>query len=182
MRTRPGEILLVADDIELAEMMDRYLSEALPVKVTASSSAGDALREELTHRHDVILVDLDLGEDEAIAMIRQLRVSNRCPLIVMTTDPDASQLVEAIHLGVRDILIKPFAMEELSEKLCRVIRGVVRQHRRRRRYERLRVLTARILRERRELKQRTDLVCQDLVQAYRGLAQKVTDSGILTGL
>jgi hypothetical protein len=50
----------------------------------------------------------------------------------------------------------------------------------RRRYKRLRLLTARILRERRDLKQRTDLICQDLVNAYRGLAQKVAESGVLT--
>ena len=181
MPTRPAEILLVADDSELVEMMERYLTEALPVKLTAAPSAGDALREELTHRHDAILVDLDLQDGDAIEMIRQIRVSNRCPLIVTTADPEASQLVEAIHLGVRDILIKPFEMEELGETLCRAIRGVVRRHRRRQRYDRLRVLTARVLRERRELKERTDLLCQDLVTAYRGLAQKVTESGILAG-
>ena len=35
------------------------------------------------------------------------------------------------------------------------------------------------MRERRDLKQRMDLICRDLVHAYRGLAQKVSKSGIL---
>ncbi len=181
MRTRPAEILLVVDDAELVEMMERYLTEAIPVRITTAASPDEALREELTHRHDVVLVDLDLQDGDAIDMIRQLRVSNHCPLIVTTGDPNASQLIDAIHLGVRDILIKPFEMEELNERLCRAIRTVVRRHRMRHRYNRLRVLTARIIRERRELKQRTDLLCQDLVSAYRGLAQKVSESGILAG-
>ncbi len=180
MRTRPAEILLVSEDLELIEMMERYLAEALPVKVTAASSAGDALREELTHRHDVIVVDLDLRDSEAIEMVRQVRVSNKCPIVAITGEPDAERLVAAIHHGLRDILVKPFQMEELAEALCRVIRNVVKRHRRRNRYERLRVLTARIIRERRELKERTELICKDLVGAYRGLAQKVADSGILS--
>jgi DNA-binding response OmpR family regulator len=180
MGSRPAEILLVENDVELAEMVGRYLGEALPVKVTTVGSAAEALREELTCRHDLVVVSLDLAEGETLEMIRQLRVSNRCPLILTANAPDAGELIEAIHLGVVEVLVKPFALENLSGVVRRAIRGAVRRRRLERRYRRLRRLTGRVLRERRELKERTDLICQDLVHAYRGLAERVAQTGILT--
>ena len=180
MPKRPAEILLVEDDTDLAEMIQNYLAGALPVRITVAASTGEALGEELTHRHDLVIADLELGDGDALALIRQLRVSNRCPLILMAATFTAPDLIEAIHLGVRDVLVKPFAMQQMSDVLGRAIHRRLRRRRHQRRYQRLRLLTARILRERRDLKQRTDLICQDLVNAYRGLAQKVAESGVLT--
>jgi DNA-binding response OmpR family regulator len=180
MSKRPAEILLVEDDVELAEMIQDYLAGALPVRVTVAASTSEALREELTHRHDAVIADLELNDGDTLSLIRQLRVSNRCPLVLMAANFTAPDLIEAIRLGVRDVLVKPFAIQEMSDVLGRAIRSRVRHRKTKRRYQRLRLLTARILRERQDLKQRTDLICQDLVNAYRGLAQKVAESGVLT--
>ena len=57
-------------------------------------------------------------------------------------------------------------------------RALVRRHQQRR-YRRLRRLSSRIVRERRDLRQRIDLVCRDFVQAYRRLAQRVSESNLL---
>lgn len=180
MGIRSAEILLVEDDVELAEMVTRFLGDALPVRVTTVSSATEALREELTCRHTLVVASLDLANGEAIELLRQLRVSNRCPVILTAASPNVQELIEVIHLGVVEVLIKPFTLEDLSRVVRRAIRGAVRRRRLKRRYHRLRRLTGRVLRERRDLKQRTDLICQDLVHAYHGLAERVAQTGILT--
>jgi len=180
MPKRPAEILLVEDDAELAEMIQNYLAAALSARVTVAASTDEALGEELTHHHDAVVADLELRHGDTLSLIRQLRVSNRCPIILVAASFTAPDLIEAIRLGVRDVLVKPFAMEKMSDALGRAMHRQVRRRKARRRYKRLRLLTARIIRERQDLKQRTDLICQDLVNAYRGLAQKVAESGILT--
>jgi hypothetical protein len=48
------------------------------------------------------------------------------------------------------------------------------------RHRRLRKLTARIICERRDLRQRIDLICRDFVHAYRRLAQRVTEAELLS--
>ncbi|HSW44106.1 MAG TPA: response regulator [Phycisphaerae bacterium] len=180
MGRRPAEILLIEDDSVLVEMAEQYLGEAVSSRITVTSSAEDALREELTCRHDLILVDLDLQTGDALELLRRLRGSNRCPVILLASEPAVSELLEAIHLGLQDVLLKPFGMEEMAGVVRRAIRARSRRRREHLRYRRLRTLTARILRDRRDLKERTDLICKDLVNAYRGLARKVTESGILT--
>jgi DNA-binding NtrC family response regulator len=161
-------------------MIQNYLAHALPVRVTVAASTSDALREELTHRHDALVADLELNDGDTLALVRQLRVSNQCPLILMAANFTAPDLIEAIRLGVRNVLVKPFEIQQLSDVVDRAIHNHVRRRRTRRRYQRLRLLTTRVLRERQDLKQRTDLICRDLVNAYRGLAQKVAESGVLT--
>lgn len=180
MQERRVEILLVEQDGDLAEMMEGYLCEALPAGVTSVSSAQDALRAELTHHHDLVLANLTLPNGDGLELIRQLRISNKCPIILLADTPMASQMVDAIRLGVKDVFVKPFDFAAVTESASEAIKRRTMQRDRRRRYHRLRKLTGRIIRERRELRERTDLICQDLVHAYRRLAQKVAESSILT--
>jgi len=180
MSKRPVEILLVENDRDLADMIEGYLLEALPARVTSVDSAGDALRMELTHRHDVVLTTLSLPDGDGIEFTRRLRVSNKCPVILMAESPTVDQMVEAIHLGVKEVLLKPFDLAVLANALSGAIRSESRRRQRRRRYRRLRLLTGRIIRERRDLRERTDLICKDLVHAYRRLAQKMVESSVLT--
>jgi two-component system NtrC family response regulator len=180
MRKRPVEILLVENDSELAELIEGYLLEALSARVTSVGSAGDALRMELTHPHDVVLAALSLPDGDGLEFTRRLRVSNKCPVILMAESPTVDQMVGAIRLGVKDVLLKPFDLAAMADVVSAAIRSERTRRRRRRRYRRLRLLTGRIMHERRDLRERTDLICQDLVHAYRRLAQKIAESSVLS--
>jgi len=180
MHKRRVDILLVEQDGDLAEMMEGYLCEALPMGVTTVTCAQDALRAELTHRHDLVLANLTLPDGDGLELIRQLRISNKCPVILLADTPMVGQMVEAIRLGIKDVFVKPFDLATLTESVSKAIKRNRKQRDRRQRYHRLRKLTGRIIRERRELRERTDLICQDLVHAYRRLAQKVAETSVLT--
>ena len=66
-------------------------------------------------------------------------------------------------------------MAELFDAAERALRGyeVRRQHQAK--YRRMRDLLRRVIRERRDLNQRIDLVCRDLVGANRRLVHRVLD-------
>ena len=180
MQKRPVEILLVENDGDLAEMIEGYLCEALTAGVTTADSAQEALHVELTHKHDLVLSSLSLPDGDGLELTRRLRISNRCPVILMAEAPRVEQMVDAIRLGVKDVFVKPFDLAVLADTVSRAIRSERQRRHRQRRYHRLRKLTGRIIRERRDLRERTDLICQDLVHAYRRLAQKVAESSVLT--
>jgi len=180
MTDKPLEILLVESDPELAEMIGHCLEEEESVQVTRAESASDALREELTARHDAVIASMSLPDGDGLALARELRATNKCPVILMADHPTADEAIEAMRLGVADILVKPFDISEAAETVHELGRRQMRRRHRRRRYRRLRRLSSRIVNERRDLRQRMDLICRDLVHAYRGLAQKVAESGMLT--
>lgn len=180
MAERPVQILLVDDDDDLAEMIVRCLGDAPWGQVTHVASASEAMREELTTRHDLVIASLSLPDGDGLGLTREIRVTNKCPVILTGDQPSADEAIEALRLGVTDLMIKPFDIADLMAAARTSAERQLRRRHRRRRYRRLRSMVSRIIRERRDLRQRMDLICRDLVHAYRNLAQKVARSGILT--
>lgn len=180
MAQRQAEILLVEEDEELAGMITHHLQVALGANVTHVTTAAEGLREELTCRHDVIIASAELADEDGIEFVRAVRVSSDSPAILLVSEPTTDTLIEAVRVGISDVLCKPFHIGDLSETVERSAAGEIRRRRASARNRRLRRLASRIVRERRDLRQRMDLICRDFVEAYRRLAQKVTESGMLT--
>ena len=179
MTNKPVEILLVESDLDLAEMLVRCLAEVGSAHVTHVASAAEAVREELTTRHDLLMIASSLDDAEGLGLVRELRVCNKAPVVLLAEHPTVDEAIEALRLRVAEVLMKPFDVAEACEVVVKLARQAAKRRHRARRYRRLREMSSRIVRERRDLKQRMDLICRDLVHAYRGLAQKVSKSGIL---
>jgi DNA-binding response OmpR family regulator len=178
MQTRPVEILLVEPDAELAEMMQECM-QSLPGNVTVAPTAGAALREELTARHDVLVLSSDLPDAGWVDLVRELRVSNRGPIVLLASEPTTGEVIEAMRMGIRDVILKPFDLGHVAMLIGRAGHRAAIRRRKQLRYQRLRRLTGRIIRERRDLRQRIDLICRDFVHAYRRLAQRVSDADLI---
>ena len=177
MTQRPVEVLLVENDRDLAEMIDRCVQGAMGARVTQVASAAEAQREELTARHDVVVASVSLPH--SLAFTRELRATNPCPVILMADQPTVDETIEAMRLGVMDLLIKPFDLADMVTVVQKAAERQMNRRRNRARQRRLRRMVSQIVRERRDLRQRMDLICQDLVHAYRGLAERVAQTGVL---
>jgi DNA-binding response OmpR family regulator len=180
MYDRPVEILLVEPDTDLADMIRECLPASSQVNVTVAADAASALREELTAAHDVLLVATDLPDAPWTDLVREIRQTNRGPLILLAQAPSAMDMLEAVRARVTDVLIKPFDLAELCTLTDQAARLAFKRGRARLRHRRLRRLTARIICERRDLRQRIDLICRDFVHAYRRLAQRVSDADLIS--
>lgn len=176
---RAPEVLLVEEDPELAETILAQLTTGEGCRVTVAHCAADALREELTTRHELLLTSMDLPDADGFELISKIRRHNRCPVILMGWEFTVEQAVDAMRAGVVDLLVKPLDPAELSERVLRAAVVELIRRRDRSRYRRLRRVARKVVRERGDLNERIDLVCRDIVHAYRRLAQKVVGSGIL---
>lgn len=181
MGRRRLQVLLVEDDTDLAELIGRYLSESLRADVTHVETAGEALREELTAQHDLLVASMELPDGEGLELVRRVHENNPCPAILLAEGPTAGDAIAAVRLGVVDILTKPFDLEYLANTIRRAAADHRGRRRERARHKKLRRLVAKIICERRDLAKRMDLICRDFVQAHRRLAEKVTQSGVLAG-
>lgn len=179
MAQRPVEILVVDPDANSGEHIRDVLQPHFPVRVTWAGSCSEALCEELTHRHDLILTHLELPDADGLTLIRELRVSNQRPTILLAQRIDAAQAVEAMQMGVRDVLLIPWEAARLVNAVHSAVEADRRRRRLARRNRRLRMLTTRILKERRDLRERIDLICRDVVRAYGRLAQEVAETSLL---
>ena len=169
-----ASILIVMDDVAQSAALTERMTAGAGADVTLASNLGEA-RSLLDAAHfDVILTASGLSDGDGLSILRD-DPQQETPVIVLDEALDASRVLDALRLGAIDVLPSPFDMKRLVE----VVRSTLDDARQRRRQEirvqRMRRMSNRMMKDRRELRLRIDLICKDIVHAYRRLAEKVVD-------
>ena len=121
---KPGltRVLIVEDnpgDLWLTKRM--LASDGTEFRLTHASTLSSAL-EQLSHRADVVLLDLDLPESQGLDTLRRIREhDSSVPIIILTGMDDRDQAVEALNNGAQEYLIK----SQVDGRL--LVRAVLRQ-------------------------------------------------------
>lgn len=119
--TTPGHVVVVEPSPPLRARMTRCL-EAAGFKVTAVTSAPEALQRCATFRPDAVIasaaMDAMSGVDLAFAMSEHATLAD-VPLVLTGEEGDLGRL-EAYRAGVRDYVPKPFLDEELVIRVHRL--------------------------------------------------------------
>ncbi len=118
-------ILVVEDDPELSELLERLLGDAgYRVRLARDGQAG--LHAALTAEFDVLIVDRGLPGIDGLDLIRRLRGRGfGTPVLVVTAYGSLADRVGGLDAGAEDYLVKPFEVEELLARL----RALRRRHR-----------------------------------------------------
>lgn len=117
MRTR---ILVVDDEPAIATLIAGQAGEGC--EVAHASNARDGMQALVDGRPDVLITDLRMPGMDGLAFVRAIaRTKARPPIIVMSGDCTLQDLVEFLHLGVVDVLVKPFSASELRLALTRAL-------------------------------------------------------------
>lgn len=175
MNERSSRILLVEPDAELLEILVASLAGRFDAHVTCVADAESCLDLEIVEPHDLVITELDLGDSSGLRLAEELAVFGSRPVVLLADDLSCEQAIEAIRLGISDVFRKPFPVEQLLESVDCMLRCEDLRRRRAVKYRRMRELVRRVIRERRDLTVRMDLICRDLVGAQRKLVHRVLD-------
>lgn len=111
------EILVVEDELAIADFLDRGLSnEGFAVRAAADGAEGERLA--LDESFDLVILDRMLpGRDglEVLAAIR--RGKPALPVIMLTAKGEVADRVEGLDSGATDYVVKPFSFEELLARV-----------------------------------------------------------------
>src|SRR4030088_3246962 len=117
-----GHIIVVDDDPSLRQMVIKYLEDH---NVPARSASN---RTEL-NRHlqgalpSLIILDLRLGQDDGLDLLREIRSHFDVPVIITTGHrPDEIDCIVGLELGADDYIVKPFSLRELLARVRAVLR------------------------------------------------------------
>ncbi len=110
------KIAIVEDDINMRKSLEIALKEYPEFKIVAFKSATDALKK-LDESFDVIVTDITMPKMDGIEFIRRLPFKSN--IIIMTGNATLSRAVDAMRLGVKDFLTKPFEIETLVTAIRR---------------------------------------------------------------
>jgi DNA-binding response OmpR family regulator len=119
---RPVRVLVVEDDEEIAQVLQRSLRlEGYDVKV-----AGDgvrALEESHAFLPDLVVLDLGLPRLDGIDVAKRLRDDgDDVPILILTARDALENRVEGLDVGADDYLVKPFERQELLARLRALLR------------------------------------------------------------
>ncbi len=111
-----GTILLADDEAKILKTLGRALRDEGHDVVT-SSSARETQRLLAERTFDLLIVDYLMPEKTGLDVIRELVASTveaeRPAIVMMTAHGSIESAVEAMKLGARDYLQKPFEVDEL---------------------------------------------------------------------
>lgn len=115
--TLGNQRVLVVDD---EAPIRRYLRAALGAQgltVYESASGQDALQAVLSHRPDIIILDLGLPDIDGIEVTRRLREWSQTPIIILSVREAEQDKIAALDAGADDYLTKPFGTGELLARM-----------------------------------------------------------------
>ncbi len=177
MATRRHKILIAEPDPEVLEVLVASLARRFDANLTCVASGNACLDAELTDPHDLVIAENDLGDMDGVTLAEKLMSLAIRPVVLLVGDAEYGHAVGALRAGVADIFRKPFPIEKLLESTGELLRdhGILRQ--RAAKYHRMRKLVRHVIRERRDLRRRIELICRDLVGAQRRLVHRVLAIG-----
>ncbi len=115
------KILVVEDDVNIAELLRLYL-EKEGFKVTIAHDGGKGVAEFEKERPDLILLDVMMPVRDGGSGLREIRATSRVPVIMLTAKGETFDKVTGLEMGADDYVVKPFEMKELVARIHAVMR------------------------------------------------------------
>ncbi|EAJ4669627.1 sigma-54-dependent Fis family transcriptional regulator [Campylobacter coli] len=114
-------LVIVEDDINMRKSLEIALGEYEEFQIKSYKSATEALKK-IDSDTDLIITDINMPGIDGLEFIKACE--NKYDFIIMTGNATLNRAIEAVRLGVKDFLTKPFDIETLVEaiKRAKVIR------------------------------------------------------------
>jgi len=114
--------VVVEDDLTMRQLVTDYLTDNGFHVISASRR--EQLRVILAqHKPDLLILDLRLGQEDGLDLLRDIRAKSDIPVIIVTGHRrDEIDRVVGLELGADDYLIKPFGLRELLARIRAVLR------------------------------------------------------------
>jgi DNA-binding response OmpR family regulator len=120
--TRPVRVLVVEDDEEIAQVLQRSLRmEGYEVKLAGDGVRG--LEEAHAFLPDLIVLDLGLPRLDGVDVAKRLREDgDEVPILMLTARDALESRVQGLDVGADDYLVKPFERQELLARMRALLR------------------------------------------------------------
>nr|WP_307989632.1 response regulator transcription factor [uncultured Niameybacter sp.] len=115
------DILVVEDDTPIRNLITTTL-ETQDYKYETAADGKQALLSAVSHKPDIILLDLGLPDMDGIEVIKKIRSWSVAPIIVISARSEDCDKIRALDAGADDYLTKPFSVEELLARIRSTLR------------------------------------------------------------
>ncbi|MEY4598839.1 MAG: hypothetical protein RLZZ445_1636 [Pseudomonadota bacterium] len=112
---------VIDDDPRVLEAVCHHLLSAglRPLSCTESPQVMELVHARRLH---LLLVDIGLGDDNGIDLIRRVRTISTIPIIIISGYCESAMVAEGLNAGADDYQRKPLAFDELTARIQSVLR------------------------------------------------------------
>ena len=115
------KILMIEDDLELAEILTEYL-EPFGYEIETEDDPFKALSILKLKPYDLVILDLTLPGMDGLEVCEAIRERQDIPIVISSARSDVTDKVNALELGADDYLPKPYDPRELEARISSVLR------------------------------------------------------------
>src|SRR3954451_6056152 len=122
--------LIIDDSSVMRKIVERSLRQA-GVELSTVFEAGngaEALSLLSKEKVDLILSDINMPVMDGLEFVRQAKVANAAsgtPIVMITTEGSEANVMEALSLGARGYIRKPFTPDQVKEHVMPLLEGRV---------------------------------------------------------
>ena len=116
-----GRVLIVEDDVDIADVLRRSLRNE-GYEVRTSADGAEALDVAAGFVPDLVVLDLGLPRMDGIEVCRRLRLEGDVPILMLTARSETEDRVTGLDSGADDYIVKPFERKELLARIRALLR------------------------------------------------------------
>ena len=115
------KILIVEDDLVIAEAMKKYIM-TWGWDVRCAEDFKDVMHTFAEYAPDLVLLDISLPFFNGYHWCTQIRAVSKVPIIFISSTSDNMNIVMAMNMGGDDFIAKPFDLTVLTAKIQALLR------------------------------------------------------------
>lgn len=114
-------ILLIDDDEQLADLLERYFVR-FEFELTSATHPSQGLKLLADNLFDLVILDIMLPEMDGFEVCKAIRKTSEIPIIMLTARGEVMDRVVGLELGADDYLPKPFEPRELVARIHSILK------------------------------------------------------------
>jgi DNA-binding response OmpR family regulator len=117
-------VLVIDDDAGVRRLL-RTVFTVKQLTVVEAESGSQAERSVADRRPDAIIIDLKSAETRGLELLRRLRRRpdlEEVPMVMITALPSETGETDALAAGADEVVVKPFGVADLQDRVLRLLR------------------------------------------------------------
>ena len=119
-----GRLILTVDDSSTMRQMITFTLKGAGFDILEAGDGVEALEVAAGKKLDLIVTDVNMPRMDGITLVQRLRALPQfkfTPILVLTTESDASMKMKGKEAGATGWIVKPFSPEKLLDTVNKVI-------------------------------------------------------------
>ncbi len=110
-------IVIIDDEVEILDMLNRFLSRSPNFSVTTFSNPVSALSNMENTKYDLVMLDIMMPQMNGLEVLEKIKEKNEeQKVIMMTAYSTLDKVLKSHKIGATNYIMKPFSSLDALEK------------------------------------------------------------------